>query len=42
VHVGNPKHNSKEMGAYLSTPITHKEEFDGAGESLVFGGSAMQ
>ncbi|KAF5825869.1 phosphatase 2C-like domain-containing protein [Dunaliella salina] len=30
------------MGAYLSQPITSKEEFDGRGKSVDFGGSAMQ
>jgi len=30
------------MGAYLSSPITTKEEFEGRGKSVSFGGSAMQ
>jgi protein phosphatase 1G len=30
------------MGAYLSTPVTDKDEFAGEGASVVFGGSSMQ
>lgn len=30
------------MGAYLSTPVTEKETFEGEGSGLRFGGSAMQ
>lgn len=30
------------MGAYLSSPITDKEVFDGEGHGLRFGGGAMQ
>lgn len=30
------------MGAYLSTPVTEKETFEGEGSGLKFGGAAMQ
>jgi protein phosphatase 1G len=30
------------MGAYLSTPVTDKEVFEGAGQSIAFGGGSMQ
>lgn len=30
------------MGAYLSTPVTEKNAFDGQVEGLVYGGASMQ
>lgn len=30
------------MGAYLSSPITEKETFEGDGQTVRYGGSAMQ